>query len=659
MKVSLVRTVLRLVVVFACLSVLASCGGGGGGDGSSRSDTSLSLDKTSLSFSGDAPAQTVVATFRGDGVVVGTLPGQTLPLWLSVTAPGASASPATITVSTNAPVPPGRYTTTLRFATGRADGTSVVTQDVAVTYTVDHVLSTASFALTSYAGSSAPGPTASLTVSTNGASWEATSNQQWLSVTPASGTGTATLNVTTTPGSLAAGDHTGTITVRDTLTNRTRTSTINLVVRPRRLEVDQRGVALTSTIGTTHLTQAVQVIDTAGAGARWMASDDASWLSLSASAGTAGTPLTLTATDAGLAEGMHYATVTLSPDNEPGISNTATIRVGLYVDRTNPPPPEVLRATIVSSQDVVADPIRPYVYVSHLDMSGGSITAHNIYTGATVGTFASGDKKFLNMAISQDGSLLVVNNFTDGTLVPISLQEDTRVVGNAWGGMRLQNGTTNFVLARVSGTDVVLTGDRQILSASNGAVLAEFEGLDTLYSSLRNHITAAPDGSAVYLMPGSMGNHFVARLRLTNVNGTMRAIATHSFIESGDGKDFIVNPASTRLITFSIGANPPLRIYDATTMSLVTGRSVDVGAIGDLCTARNGDLYVNSSEASTITRFDSSFNPVGARLLSTTPGSRQFQHCNISGDGQRAIVREASTAGPGSYLTMFGAALPP
>ena len=115
-------------------------GGGGGGGGGGGSNYSISVAPTSVSINGLAGAspvsQAVTVTFRGDGVVIGTLPGQTLPPWLSVSGPSASTSPASVDIIAQPNVAPGTYSATLRFVTGKADGSNVVYVDVPISYTV-------------------------------------------------------------------------------------------------------------------------------------------------------------------------------------------------------------------------------------------------------------------------------------------------------------------------------------------------------------------------------------------------------------------------------------------------------------------------------------------------------------------------------------------
>lgn len=129
----------RTGLLAAVLAALTACGGGGGGSSSPPPPPSysISVSPQSVSLSGVAgaqpPSQSVTVTFVGAGVVVGTLPGQTAPTWLDVSAPGQASSPVTVGIAAMASVAPGSYSTTLRFATGSASGANVVYTDVPVT----------------------------------------------------------------------------------------------------------------------------------------------------------------------------------------------------------------------------------------------------------------------------------------------------------------------------------------------------------------------------------------------------------------------------------------------------------------------------------------------------------------------------------------------
>ncbi len=124
---------LRSALVTVFLAATACGGGGGSSNGPSYS---ITVSQSSVTFSGvsggDPLHQSIIVNFVGDGVVVGTLPGQTRPDWLTVSAPAQSASPVTVDISASTLVVPGSYSVTLRFATGKADGTNVVYKDVVV-----------------------------------------------------------------------------------------------------------------------------------------------------------------------------------------------------------------------------------------------------------------------------------------------------------------------------------------------------------------------------------------------------------------------------------------------------------------------------------------------------------------------------------------------
>lgn len=134
---------LRHVFIVLSVLILSACGGGGGGGGGS-SGTDLKLNTSAITFNiiQNDPV-TVSQNFsitwsRADvaGVVIGTLPGTTLPSWLNVSASGNS-SPVTMTVSANASsLTLGSYTTTLRLVSGTKNLNVIDIVDVPVTLNV-------------------------------------------------------------------------------------------------------------------------------------------------------------------------------------------------------------------------------------------------------------------------------------------------------------------------------------------------------------------------------------------------------------------------------------------------------------------------------------------------------------------------------------------
>jgi len=625
--------------LLSCL-FLAACGGGGGGSGSSSSSSSssgggsgntITLDRTRVDLVADDPlgANTsvdVTVTFSGAGVAVGTLPGETLPAWLTVFNPtvvNSTSARVRLQMNAQASGTPQRFTTTLRFATADASGGHIAFRDLTVTGTIDHTLSPAvgNFIYTRGATTT---PAMSADVQTLNATWTASSDVAWLSVSPASGTGNATLNLTTTPAALAEGDYVGTITVRDTLTMRTRTTTIYLGVDPRRLETDRRGLSFSSTLGPSRLTRSLRVIDTAGLNGRWTAASDAAWLTSSSPGGTGSGTLTLTANPTGLTEGMHYATVTLAPDNEPGLANSTTVRAGFFVDRTHAIASPVAFTGEHGFTIESADPIRPYFY-NITSSPTPTLNVWNMYTGALVDTLPAvfGGPP----AISPDGSLLLVLDPGTHTITPIHLTDDTRTAGTPWAGMRFSVGIDRLAFTRINGSDVVVMGSGQLLSATTGGFLADFSASAFLHPDTPRFVAASPDGRAAYLAGESIANHRLLRFALGYRAGAYTARLTHDFNEPGDGNPPTVDPTSTYLYS----GGDRLTRYDATTMA-VQRTAVRTGG-GVNTVLENGDVFA-SVYAGPLVRLDRDLNEIAFGDF----GNVHLESGRISSDERRIFT---------------------
>lgn len=129
----------------ALLCCLAGCGSresasqkGGGSDQYSISLPD-SLDVTVTK--GDVHSTILNVAFNGDGLIVGFPPGANQPPWLSIWAPGESASPARVELDIYAyDLPRGIYQTTLRFMTGNVNTGENITKDVVLTVSVEEPL---------------------------------------------------------------------------------------------------------------------------------------------------------------------------------------------------------------------------------------------------------------------------------------------------------------------------------------------------------------------------------------------------------------------------------------------------------------------------------------------------------------------------------------
>lgn len=317
----------------AALVSLTGCGGGGGGGsqyGISLSPASVSINTTE---GNPPPAATIVhVNFVGDGVVVGYAPGVAQPSWLSVVQQGsATQSSVDFALSVSDTTTVGTRTTSVRFVTGKADGSDIKSVDLPVTYTLaasDLALSTSTSSLTfsSGAGGASPSPQ-TVDVTYNGTAVSVANVPTWLSVTPAA-SGTSPVTYTFTPN--GTGFSAGTTLTADVVFSTSRpgsplqrTSTVHVsynVLQP---------FDATASVGTwafTSVAKSAQVAQPSGgytltiwgSKARWRITSDSPWLKLSPASGSGGANVVVTADASAQPRGTFSATVTVTDDDSGG-----------------------------------------------------------------------------------------------------------------------------------------------------------------------------------------------------------------------------------------------------------------------------------------------------------------------------------------------------
>jgi hypothetical protein len=181
-----------VALVALASAALAGCGGGGG------SGTSISVDQASVTFTaasaGTLPAgRQIRATFKGDGILIGYPADVPEPSWLGLQLLSQTGSSATLAVSIlQTDLPPGSYSTTLRFVTGRADGSGLKHVDVPVSYSVTGSALEASIEPASGAGLAAEGgpvpASLTFTVEHTGDSLQVPAVPAWMQLTETAST---------------------------------------------------------------------------------------------------------------------------------------------------------------------------------------------------------------------------------------------------------------------------------------------------------------------------------------------------------------------------------------------------------------------------------------------------------------------------------------
>ncbi|MEP7365495.1 MAG: hypothetical protein ABI972_19755 [Acidobacteriota bacterium] len=263
----------------------------------------------------------------GVGVTTEATGGGAGPAWLSVT-PTSGATPLNLSVSANPQgLAIGDYTANVKLT---GPGASNSPQTVPVTLKVTDkpvvTLSTSSLSFHHQIGGSAPagelvvvtnagaGLPIGLTINSGGGTW--------LSATPTASTSPAAILVTVDPGTLVAGEYTGSIgiavpgaavsqlTLPVTLTvsasplmriSRTQLSFVYQTSQPapgpKSISVSSTGVAFPFTVATN-------------------VASGGSWLGVSASSGTTPADLPITVNPTGLVPGLYSGTVTITPNGQ-------------------------------------------------------------------------------------------------------------------------------------------------------------------------------------------------------------------------------------------------------------------------------------------------------------------------------------------------------
>ena len=183
-------------------------------------------------------------------------------------------------------------------------------------------------------GSNPPAQNISVSNSGTGSlNWSASSNASWLTVSPASGTNSGTIQASVNISGLAAGTYNAAITVSAQGANNSPQSVgVTLVVRSPVLSVNPTSVTFNGSFGGGNPSPVSLNITNSGAGVvNWNAtvSPSNSWLSLTSSSGTAPSTTNVQANISGLSAGSYSGSITI---NAPGALNAPqTIPVTLNI----------------------------------------------------------------------------------------------------------------------------------------------------------------------------------------------------------------------------------------------------------------------------------------------------------------------------------------
>ncbi|MFC4309173.1 hypothetical protein ACFPN2_08785 [Steroidobacter flavus] len=266
-------------------------------------------------------------------------------------------------------------------------------------------------------------------------------------------------------GSLAGGTYTGQLALNVTVKNLvlSRLVPVTYNIEESRIIVGATGVGLSSSPAPARsvLTRSVPVFSSLGrTNVPWQASSDRNWLNVSSS-GVTGQSITLTANPSGLAtDQTHFATVTVT-STDPLVENQETIRVGLRLNSTAPS--SLGRA--VNAQYLVASPVEPLVFINN---RGSTITAYDVYTGATVRTFTGNVTEASTMVINGDGRRLYVYDRPNSRVSELDAVTGALIRHYSWtNGSWIPTGDL-MTFFRPSGRSILITPDGVMFDVDTG-----------------------------------------------------------------------------------------------------------------------------------------------------------------------------------------------
>jgi hypothetical protein len=302
----------------------------------------LQISSSSAQFSatlgGSNPAAQIInITNAGGGTLNWTAAKN--QAWLSMSPASGTAPGGLILSAALAGLSAGTYTDTVTISAANAGASSPKT--IAVTFTVGAVAPpslTVSPAALSFSGTvGGANPAAqSVAIGNSGSgsfSWTASKTQSWLGLSAASGSSSATVSVSVSTASLIPGTYSDVVTVNGAGANgspKTVAVTLTLTAAaspsPPSLTVTPTNISFNGVVsGGNPAAQMVSIGNSGSGSLAWVAGKTQSWLTLSASSGSAPGVISLGVVTSGLASGSYSDTVTISAAGASGSPKTVNV----------------------------------------------------------------------------------------------------------------------------------------------------------------------------------------------------------------------------------------------------------------------------------------------------------------------------------------------
>ncbi|MEW6982309.1 BACON domain-containing carbohydrate-binding protein [Colwelliaceae bacterium 6471] len=405
---------LAIFVIFTS-AMLQACGG----SSNSADRYTISADVANVAFSSEVLQTStdsieVKVNFKGDGLLLGYAPdaqpaiirvdGEDIP-WLEFRTENITDTSATIHIDiVNAErLPLFNFETTLRISTGDVTNTTLVHHDIDVSLLVWQIF--ADTDLITFNGTfgdeSIPSQTFELLSGAN--EWTVSSDVDWLSFSPSSGTGSTTITVTPTINTFtSAGLQQANITISEATLGDSQTLPVELGLDNVYLYADKATIAFTATPNVKATEQVVNIASNSPTTLTWTASTDATWLTLAPIEGTEQLSIIADATMAP-SNDTSVASVTITATEASDVI-AETITVSLYnSDQTTEN--KTITDIVVNSQAMVNAPSLPYTYIG----TNNELRIYHQYTGELISSLTISPENTLleQLLIHPNGHLML------------------------------------------------------------------------------------------------------------------------------------------------------------------------------------------------------------------------------------------------------------
>jgi hypothetical protein len=341
-----------------------------------------------------------------------------------------------------------------------------------------------------------------------------------------------------------------------------------------------------------------------------------------------------------LDEGIHSATVTIQAVNDRQVElPPAEIAVGLYVQDVAASPLLHIDPALSSvGGGLVADPVRPYIYVSE---KSTYVDVYHIYTGDKLTRINGVGSVIGGLAISDDGSRLYVFDYASAQITLLDISSISSSPSFLPFQAQFESCTDcynpysriTFKFVNSYGRELLFGDQHHVVDANTGQIY----GYDrNLYMS-GARVVPSGDGKSLYSTPINVSPSYVHRYRvITEENNTIKLIDAPSNNQI-PGVYSQTDFKGSRLYGRCTRSNG-VAVYDAFLFEMISTINVDFEGI-PIFAGNNKLICMNQYLEEDFAVIDLKTGSVEKVLQLTTDRRDFLEDFVISGDKKRIVVR--------------------